>query len=476
MNIKKLNTLTAQANLIVVAKKDSKFDSYFSEKELNYISKRIEAEDDLIEINRFDSVAFLALPKQDDKDYMTMEASRKLGFSVFNQAKAIGIEELVVVVADGTDLAMAFAEGLALSTYKFDKYLTKKDEDKKPKLETISVFGEKISEDMVKELQIIFDSVVLTKTLVNEPVSYMTAPKLAEEIKKMGAEAKLDVTVLEKKKIESLNMGGLLAVNKGSIDPPTFSIMEWKPKEFNNKKPIVLVGKGVVFDTGGLSLKPTKNSMDQMKCDMAGAASVIGVMRAVAMLELPLYVVALVPATDNRPDGNAYAPGDIIKMYNGMTVEVLNTDAEGRMILADALSFSDKYEPELVIDVATLTGAAANAIGSNGIVAMGNMDRKYMDNLVESGNNVFERIAEFPFWDDYAEDIKSDIADLKNIGGPTAGAITAGKFLEKFTSNPYIHLDIAGPAFVTSQESYKGKWGTGVSVRLLVDFLKNYSK
>ena len=249
--------------------------------------------------------------------------------------------------------------------------------------------------------------------------------------------------------------------------------MEWKPENAVNGKPIVLVGKGVVYDTGGLSLKPTKGSMDSMKADMGGAAAVIGTIAAVAKNKLPLHVVALVPATENRPDGLAYAPGDVIKMMSGLTVEVLNTDAEGRMILADALHYAKRYEPELVVDAATLTGAAAIAIGRQGVVAMGNAEQNEIEELKVSGDTVFERIAQFPFWDDYSELLKSDIADCKNIGGREAGAITAGKFLEEFTDYPYIHLDIAGPAFIDSPSYYRGKGGTGVGVRLLYNFIKN---
>ena len=269
-------------------------------------------------------------------------------------------------------------------------------------------------------------------------------------------------------------MGGLLAVNKGSIDDPTFTIMEWKPKKFTNQNPIVLVGKGIVYDTGGLSLKPTANSMDLMKIDMGGAGTIIGAMQAIASNKLPVHVIALLPATDNRPSGNAYAPGDVITMHEGTSVEVLNTDAEGRLILADALSYAKKYNPELVIDLATLTGAAARAIGKQGIVAMGN-DENTMTALKASGAEVQERLAEFPFWDEYAEDLKSNIADLKNLGGPEAGAITAGKFLEHFTDYPYTHLDIAGPAFMLAPFNYRGKGGTGVGVRLLFNFLKKKS-
>jgi leucyl aminopeptidase len=328
----------------------------------------------------------------------------------------------------------------------------------------------------VDELESLCAAVYWARDLVNEPLSTLTAVELSKEIEKMGKDAGFDVEVFHKKKIESLRMGGLLAVNKGSVDPPTFSILTWKPEKAKNKKPIVLVGKGVVYDTGGLSLKPTHDSMDYMKCDMAGAAAVAATLYAIAKNKLPIHVVGLIPATDNRPDGNAYVPGDVVRMYDGTTVEVLNTDAEGRMILADALAWSDKLDPALVIDVATLTGAAHAAIGKYGIVAMGNADRKEMEDLKVSGDKVFERIAEFPFWDDYAELLKSEVADLKNIGGRYAGAITAGKFLEHFTESPYIHLDIAGPSFLKVRDSYRGTGGSGTAVRLLYDFLKNRHK
>ena len=270
-------------------------------------------------------------------------------------------------------------------------------------------------------------------------------------------------------------MGGLLSVNKGSIDPPTFTIIEYKPKKASNKKPIVLVGKGVVYDTGGLSLKPTAGSMDAMKSDMAGAAMMAGTIYAAAMMELPVHLIGLIPATDNRPGLNAYAPGDIITMFDGTTVEVLNTDAEGRMILADALAYSDKYKPELVIDAATLTGAAARAIGPRASIIMGNADKKYFNMLNEAGMETYERVVEFPFWDDYYDDMKSKIADLNNIGNGYAGMITAGKFLEHFVKAPYIHMDIAGPAFLEKPQDYRGLGGTGTGIRLMINFLKRLS-
>ena len=262
-------------------------------------------------------------------------------------------------------------------------------------------------------------------------------------------------------------------MNQGSIDPPTFTVMKWEPDNATNTNPIVLVGKGVVYDTGGLSLKPTKDSMDYMKCDMAGGAVVAAVIYFAAKCRLPLNIIALVPSTDNRPDGNAYAPGDVIYMHSGHTVEVLNTDAEGRLLLADALSYAKEYQPELVIDVATLTGAAAMAIGQHGIVAMGNAKKPVFSALQRSGENVYERIVEFPLWEEYGESIKSDIADMKNIGAREAGAITAGKFLEKFVDYPWIHLDIAGPSFLSTSDHYRTKGATASGVRLLIDYLKS---
>jgi leucyl aminopeptidase len=319
----------------------------------------------------------------------------------------------------------------------------------------------------------VIEATCISRTLVNEPVNFLTATQLSKEFQKLGKEAGFNVVVFDKAKITSLKMGGLLAVNLGSIEPPTFSIMEYKPKNAKNKQPIVLVGKGVVYDTGGLSLKPTANSMDMMKCDMAGSAAVAGTMYAIAKAKLKVHVIGIVPATDNRPGGNAYVPGDVITMYNGLTVEMLNADAEGRMILADALAYAQQYKPKLVIDLATLTGAAIAAIGTSGIVTMGTADERTKNKLKQSGNNVYERLAEMPFWDDYDDLIKSDIADMKNIGGPYAGTITAGKFLARYIDYPWIHFDIAGPAFLTAKDGYRGKGGTGVGVRLLFDYLKN---
>ena len=379
--------------------------------------------------------------------------------------------ETEITIVSKKEHSIYVAEGLALSNYQFLKYF--KDATKKMyALEKINVVG-KFDTNLITTLNNSIKAVLWARDMVNEPVSFLTATQLATEIKKLGEEANFSVNVLEKNQIESLKMGGLLAVNKGSIDPPTFSILEYKPKNAKNKKPIVLVGKGVVYDTGGLSLKPTAGSMDLMKSDMAGAACMAATIYATALNQSDVHLIGLIPATDNRPGMNAYTPGDVITMYDGTTVEVLNTDAEGRMILADALAYSNKLNPELVIDAATLTGAAVVAIGTKASCLMGNAKQKVMDQLIESGNDVHERLVQLPFWDEYYDEMKSSIADLKNVGGKYAGMITAGKFLEHFVKSPYVHLDIAGPSFLESPQDYKGKGGTGVGIRLLLNFLEN---
>ena len=369
-------------------------------------------------------------------------------------------------------LSLFAAEGMVLGNYQFIKHKPTAEKNKNT-LQSIIIANSNIKQSHIDELNIVCSATILARDLVNEPVNYLNATDLSNAFKTMGKLSGFKVDVLNRKKIKELKMGGLLAVNAGSVDEPTFSVMEYKPNKPKNKKPYILIGKGVVYDTGGLSLKPTLASMDLMKCDMAGAAAVGCAMYAIAKAKLNIHVIALVPATDNRPGFNAFAPGDIITMMDGSTVEMLNSDAEGRMILADALHYAKRFNPELVIDIATLTGAAMAAIGTFGMVGMGNISNNQKNKLHQSGINVYERIAEFPFWDEYDELMKSDIADQKNIGGALGGSITAGKFLAKFTNFPYYHLDIAGPAFLSSKDSYRGKGGTGYGVRFFFDFFKN---
>ncbi len=463
-------------NIIYLTTKEYKFSNNYSGAELDFINKCIDNKQDRIELSYFPQMRIIQIIELKN-NLLDLETTRKAANKLHQSIISQKPESICIKSHDiSADILLAFAEGLALSNYQFLKYYSDAD-DKKSSLKNIFIDDNRINNTECKELETKVEAVFFTRDLINEPLSFLTATQLATEVETIGNKVGFKVVIFDKRKIEALKMGGLLAVNKGSIDPPTFTVLEWKPKNARNKKPIILVGKGVVYDTGGLSLKPTADSMDEMKSDMSGAAAVAGTFYAIAKEKLPIYVIGLIPATDNRPDGNAYTPGDVVKMHNGLTVEVLNTDAEGRMILADALSYASKYKPEFVVDLATLTGAAAIAIGKQGIVGMGNSDAKsYLSKLQEAGNQVHERIVEFPLWDEYAELIKSDIADIKNIGGREAGAITAGKFLQRFTSYPWVHLDIAGPAYGKAANSYHGKGGTGVGVRLLFNFLKGIAK
>ncbi len=418
MEIKKTSKLAEKDNAVFLIASDKDISTKdFSKDEITYIKQELKKEHKQIEVNRLTNIVYVVLLEK-DANYKAAEKARIAGGTLTSTLNKAKIKTISIV----SDLALtgAFIEGVSLSNYQFLKYFSDK---KKNTLCSINVIG-KITPSELQEIQNTVSATNYAKDLVNEPQSFLTATQISKEIKKLGKEAGFNVEVLSKTKIEALKMGGLLAVNKGSVEPPTFSVLEWKPKNAKNKQPIVLVGKGVVYDTGGLSLKPTANSMDFMKCDMGGAASVIGGLYAVSKNKLPYHVIGLVPATDNRPSGDAYAPGDVITMHNNKTVEVLNTDAEGRLIMADALSYAQNYKPELVMDIATLTGAAAAAIGHYGIVGMGNAEEKTMNKLKISGNNVFERIVEFPFWDEYNEQLKSSIADLTNLLVLVTGFLT----------------------------------------------------
>jgi len=450
------------ANYRVIVGNKENIPASISSDDATLFNQFLEKEHDFTAITSLDGAVFLV--KSNDE----AEKNRIAGAKIRQQLDK-SVEEIAFLGQN--DSTYDLLEGFLLASYQFNKYF--KDEEKREyQLENILV-EESFGEENIEELFDITTAVFWARDMVNEPVSFLNAEQFSDEIFTLAQDANINVTVLEKAQIETLKMGGLLAVNQGSIDPPTFTILEYKPENASNKKPIVLVGKGVVYDTGGLSLKPTPNSMDIMKSDMGGAATMVGAIYLAAKQELPLHLIALIPATDNRPGLNAYAPGDIVTMMNGLTVEVLNTDAEGRMILADALTYSKKYNPELVIDAATLTGAAHRAVGEHATCIMGTADKKYFTQLEKAGETCYERTMTFPFWDEYGEELKSPIADLKNLGGPSAGMITAGKFLENFVESPYIHMDIAGPAWLDKTNAYRTRGGSGVGVRMLYHFLKN---
>ncbi len=444
--------------------------------ESEYALKQIRAKEEYVIINSYFKVTYIVRIKNSKSSCKTWEELRKTAFNLRKLIRSEDLSELVIGAHETpAGSAESFAEGLILSFYSFDRYKTKKEAADKKNYPSRLLLYRGIDEQNIKWLTALSEAVYLSRDLINEPVNHLNAPALAEEIKKAGDAAGFKVDVMNKGKIEALKMGGLLAVNKGSIDPPVFCILEWKPEKAVNKNPVVLIGKGIVYDTGGLNIK-TGDYMDNMKADMAGAAAVTGVLFTAAGTNLPVHVIGLVPATDNRPGGNAYTQGDIVTMYNKMNVEIGNTDAEGRMILADAISYASKYKPELIISIATLTGSAAMTFGVQALAVMGNADEKYFSALRESGDEVYERTARLPFWEEYGELIKSDIADIRNTGGREAGAITAGKFLENFAEYPLIHLDIAGPGSLKKDDFYRLKDGPGTGVRLLSVFLKKFAE
>ena len=334
---------------------------FFNREEIRFISlQRKELKKELVYLNHMERWVLVHFIKEEKNDSIRLENCRKAGDRSALFLNDQKIEEAVVYDVNGMkDETLAFAEGMALGSYQFMKY--KKDKEKENSLRRIFIYSRVIARPDIMYLSVIVDAVYHCRTLINEPYSYLTATVFAREILKMGKESGLKVEVMNKKKIEALKMGGILAVNKASDEPPTFTVAEWKPARTVNKKPVVFVGKGIVFDTGGANLKPG-DSMLTMKDDMSGAAAVASTLYAIAKLNLPVHVIGLIPSTDNKIGPKGILPGDVIRMFNGMTVEVINTDAEGRLILADALSYAAKFDPLLVVDIATLTGAASRAV------------------------------------------------------------------------------------------------------------------
>ena len=370
--------------------------------------------------------------------------------------------------------AQAAAEGAMLGLYQYTPYKTVDREDLKD-MEKLNIIADgkdfSLIESAVKKARIIAGAVYFARDLISAPANEMTPSIMAQKAREIAARKNVSCKVLDKKKMKEMGMNALLGVASGSCEEPKFIILEYAGGK-KNAAPIVLVGKGLTFDSGGISIKPA-DKMDEMKTDMSGGAAVMGAIMAAADLQIPLNITGLVPATENMPGGSALKPGDILKSYSGKTIEVLNTDAEGRLILADALAYASKYKPEAVIDLATLTGACIVALGDD-VIGMLGTDDKLKKEIDKAAQNTGELVWELPLWESYHELIKSDIADYKNSGGRAAGTITAAAFLSKFAGDyPWVHLDIAGPAWTSKDKAYVPKGASGVGVRLLVEFLRN---
>jgi len=400
---------------------------------------------------------------------------RNLTGRVVNKAKELAISEFVMVPFEDMDEdhISGMVEGIKLSDYSFTNY--KKDEEKFELNQVrVLVRGDLTNnQKVIKRSSILSDAVILTRNISNLPPNDCSPKDLANFAEKLSANKKTKVRVIEEHELEANGFGGILAVGKGSTNSPKLIVIEYSGSS-NNDKPIVIVGKAVTFDTGGISIKPS-DKMEEMKFDKCGGCNVIGIMKAVSDLDLDKNVIGLIPAVENMPSGSSYRPGDIIKMYNSKTVEVLNTDAEGRIILGDALAFAVKtFSPRIIIDMATLTGAAIIALGSNVAALVGN-NNELVTKILEYSHKTGEKIWQLPLFEDHMEQLKSSIADIKNIGGRAAGAITAAAFLSHFVDDtPWAHLDIAGTAWNqegTREKTYNPKGATGFGIRTIVKYI-----
>ncbi|GFO54422.1 putative cytosol aminopeptidase [Geomonas sp. Red276] len=364
-------------------------------------------------------------------------------------------------------------EGALLGSYSFDEFKTKDREDRF-RFDTMTVLvnrNEEAAWEVAHRADAIYRGVQLARDLVSQPGNVATTGYLASAAHELAARSSLSCLVLEADVLESMGMNALLAVGKGSVEPPRLIVTEYNGAG-DRIRPTVLVGKGITFDTGGISLKPGAG-MEAMKTDMAGAAAVLGTMEAAALMKLPVNLVGIVPTAENMPGGRAYKPGDVITAMSGTTIEITNTDAEGRLVLCDALHYAcTHYKPAAVIDLATLTGACVVALGHETAGMMGN-DRRLIEDLKRAGERSGERVWEMPLWEEYGELMKSDIADLKNAASTRdGGAISAAWFLKQFVGqNRWVHLDIAGVAWTDKARPDSPKGATGVGVRLLIDFL-----
>jgi leucyl aminopeptidase len=370
------------------------------------------------------------------------------------------------------DSAQAVTEGALLGLYSFRRHITRLD-DKPGEIKRLLIVTNQETKPAVEEGsnkgRILAEATNLARDMVNEPANYMTPSHMAEMAMKLAETYQLEVNVLETEQMKELGMGALLGVARGSQQPPKFIILHYKGKD-SAEIDVALVGKGITFDSGGISIKPSEG-LAEMKGDMAGGAAVMAALSAVAQLKPKINVTAIIPATENLPSGNALKPGDILTAMNGKTIEIITTDAEGRLILADALSYAKKLGAKFIVDVATLTGACRVALGDVCSGAFGN-NQELVDRVIATGAEAGELIWQMPMYDEYREQIKSDVADIKNVGGRYGGAITGAKFLAEFINDtPWVHLDIAGTSLSEKERGYLVKGATGVPVRTLVNLV-----
>ena len=411
-----------------------------------------------------------------DKKNLDPEKTRNLTGKVVIKAKELGITEFVLIPFKNMDKEhlSAMVEGIKLSDYSFNNY--KRDEDRNDlnQVRILIINDMKNNQKIIQHSVVVSDAVLYTRDISNLPPNDCSPKDLVTFSKKLSENQKVKVRVIEKEEMKSYGFEGILAVGKGSASSPKLIVLEYPGS--TKDRPIVIVGKAVTFDTGGISIKPSEK-MEEMKFDKCGGCNVLGIMKAVSDLGLDTNVIGIIPAVENMPSGTSYRPGDIIKMYNRKTVEVLNTDAEGRIILGDALSFAVKtFAPKAIIDMATLTGAAIIALGTNVAALVGN-DDDLVTKILEYSNQTGEKIWQLPLFEEYKEQLKSSNADMKNIGGRSAGAITAAAFLSNFVEDtPWVHLDIAGTAWTqegTKEKSYNPKGATGFGIRTILKYISS---
>ena len=412
------------------------------------------------------------------------ESARICAGKAAHKAKELGVKEFSMLQFSGIDegLIEAMTEGASLALYSFDRYKAP-DTSKGPhsKIEEITILINSDSpkfQSIAERTSLVVEAVNFGRDIGNMPPNDCSPAQLAGIASSLAQDYGMKSRIIDRYELENMGMGGIVAVGKGSNNPPKLIILEYNGAP-GDQKPYLLVGKAVTFDTGGISIKPGEK-MDEMKFDKCGGCTVLAVMRAAASLKLAVNIVAIVPSAENMPSSTSYRPGDIVKMYNGKTVEVLNTDAEGRMILADALAYGiATYSPKAVIDLATLTGAAIIALGSN-VAALVSTNKQLTDRLRKHSDKTGEKMWELPLYEEFHEQIKSTFADIRNIGGRPGGAITAAAFLSNFVNGvPWTHMDIAGTAWTqdgTFERSYNPKGATGFGVRTLVRLLAEDEK